>query len=55
LRGGQRVRLRLENAKLRREATTWHPEFGRSLPTVGLIAEFSASLMRTRLEWGPEA
>lgn len=36
---------------LRTEASTWHPEFGRSVPNVCLVADLGTGPLVTRIEW----
>jgi len=49
---GQKIRFSVEGGLLRKETTTWHPEFGCSEPNLCLVAEFNRSVLRTQLEWG---
>ncbi|MCX6545085.1 MAG: alginate lyase family protein [Acidobacteria bacterium] len=48
---GQRVRLHVEGGRLREEAASWHPEFGRSEPSVCLVVELTCAMLRTSLGW----
>jgi len=52
LSNGQKIRFSVEGGVLRKEASTWHPEFGRSEPNYCLFADFQGSLIRTRITWG---
>ena len=51
---GQKIRFSVESGWLRKETTTWHPEFGCSEPNICLIADFNRSVLRTQLEWNSE-
>jgi uncharacterized heparinase superfamily protein len=48
---GKSVHLHFEGGVLRREATTWHPEFGVSVPTTCLVNELRAEISRVRITW----
>lgn len=48
---GQRVSVALEGGELRQESTTWHPEFGRSVPNICLVIEFPHAIARARIAW----
>lgn len=53
LEDGSIVAVTVDGGSLRREATTWHPEFGASEPNACLVVEFSRPTVRTRFEWSP--
>ncbi len=48
---GQEIHFSVEGGLLRKETTTWHPEFGCSEPNLCLVADFNRSVLRTQLEW----
>ncbi len=48
---GQKIHFSVEGGVLRKEATTWHPEFGCSEPNLCLVADFNRSVLRTHLKW----
>ncbi len=48
---GQKIHFSVEGGVLRKEAATWHPEFGRSEPSYCLSADFHGSLLCTRIRW----
>ena len=52
---GQRVRINVEGGALRTEASTWHPEFGRTETTLCVVVRFDGPVIRTRLDWAGEA
>ncbi len=52
---GQRVRVSIEGGALRTDAATWHPEFGRSQPTICLVVEFHNTMSRTSIHWAGAA
>ncbi len=47
----QRVHIAFEGGAVKREPTTWHPEFGRSAPTICLVNEFSGAIAKARITW----
>lgn len=49
---GQQVRVVFDAGPVKHEQTTWHPEFGRSEPSVCLVKAFTRASARTRLSWG---
>ena len=52
---GQRVRINVEGGALRTEASTWHPEFGRTETTLCVVVRFDGPVIRTHLDWAGEA
>ena len=48
---GQRVRVAFEGGLVRHESTTWHPEFGESVPTTCLVNELSGAIVQARITW----
>jgi uncharacterized heparinase superfamily protein len=48
---GQKIHVSVEGGALRKEAATWHPEFGRREPNLCLVVDFSRSALRTQFEW----
>lgn len=48
---GVTVRMTSEGAPLRLEASTWHPEFGASIPSTCIVSDFRSGTVRTRLSW----
>jgi len=48
---GQKVRVAFESGLVKHESTTWHPEFGQSLPTTCLVNEFSGAIVQARITW----
>lgn len=48
---GQKILFSVEGGVLRKEAATWHPEFGCSEPNLCLVVDFSRSVLRTHLKW----
>jgi uncharacterized heparinase superfamily protein len=51
---GQRLRVAFEGGLVKHEPTTWHPEFGQSVPTTCLVNEFSGAIVQARITWsGP--
>ena len=48
---GQRVRIKVEVGALSTEASTWHPEFGRTETTVCVAVRFDGPLIRTHIDW----
>ncbi len=48
---GQKICLTVEGGILRKEAATWHPEFGCSVPNLCLVVDFNRSVLRTHLKW----
>lgn len=55
LKSGRQVRLLVEGGTLRRERSTWHPEFGRSEQNICLVADFKEPVLRTRITWSDAA
>lgn len=49
---GQDIHLSIEGGVLRKQITTWHPEFGCSKKNFCLIGEFNCSVFRTSVKWG---
>jgi len=47
----QLVHIAFEGGVVNREPTTWHPEFGQSVPTICLANEFSGPIARARITW----
>jgi uncharacterized heparinase superfamily protein len=52
---GQRVRMKFGAGTVKREQSTWHPEFGRSEPNVCLVQEFNGATARTLISWSRNA
>lgn len=52
LRNGVGVTMLIEGGSTRIEPATWHPEFGRDVPTSCIIVRFGGASVTTRLEWG---
>jgi uncharacterized heparinase superfamily protein len=50
---GQTVSLTFEGGRLKKESSTWHPEFGRSVGNTCLVQEFSGAVAHTRITWTP--
>lgn len=48
---GQKIHFSVEGGVLRKEATTWHPEFGCSEPNLCLVVDFNSSVLRAHLKW----
>jgi len=48
---GQIVSFGVEGGDLRKEISSWHPEFGYSEPTCCLSVQFRGPLLRTRIKW----
>ena len=48
---GQRVRIAFETGPVKFEQTSWHPEFGRTVPNMCLANEFSDAIRRTSISW----
>ena len=55
LAGGQRVSFDVEAGTLRTEETTWHPEFGRSVPALCLVVRLAGALSRIHMKWNTAA
>ena len=51
---GERVRINVEGGTLRTEASTWHPEFGRTETTLCVVVRFDGPVIRTHLDWAGE-
>ena len=49
--GGQFARFVVESGRLRTEVTTWHPEFGRTVPNMCLVVDLDNALARIHLDW----
>ena len=49
-RGNSRLRLHAQDATLGLTASTWHPEFNRSLPNTVVTATFQRSTVQFELE-----
>jgi len=47
----QTVRLEFEGGLVKREPTTWHPEFGVSVPNTCLVNELRGAIGRLRVTW----
>jgi len=52
---GQKIIFSVEGGVLRKEAATWHPEFGCSESTHCLVVDFNRSVLRTHLTWASVA
>ena len=52
LKDHRHVRVSCTGGRLQREAGTWHPRFGASLPNQCLSIPFEAPSVQTRFEWG---
>lgn len=52
---GRRMRMSVEGGSVRLERTTWHPEFGRTVPNQCLVVELAGSLLRTEFQWDASA
>lgn len=48
---GRRLTMRVEGGTLRVEATTWHPEFGVTLPNSCVVVDFRCPSLRTTICW----
>lgn len=48
---GQEVHVSVEGGTLRSEATTWHPEFGASIPNRCFVIDIAGSTLRTLIKW----
>jgi uncharacterized heparinase superfamily protein len=48
---GQTVRMKFGAGPVKREPSTWHPEFGRSVPSVCLVQPFRGATARTLISW----
>jgi uncharacterized heparinase superfamily protein len=48
---GQKIHVSVEGGALRKEAATWHPEFGRRESNLCLVVDFNRSALRTQFEW----
>ena len=51
LRQGKIVRLQFEGGLLKQEPTTWHPEFGESVPTTCFANELRGAIARASITW----
>jgi hypothetical protein len=51
LAGGEEVRVTVRGGVPRLVGTTWHPEFGLSVPSVGLTIEFHGPELVTEFSW----
>jgi uncharacterized heparinase superfamily protein len=49
---GQRVRMKFEAGAVKHEPSTWHPEFGRSVPNICLVQSFRDATATTLISWG---
>ena len=49
--GGRRVAMSVEGGGMELERTTWHPEFGRTIPNHCLVVRLSGSSVRTVFRW----
>jgi len=49
---GSSVRLAVAGGRMRRERTTWHPEFGVSRPNTCIAVDFTGPELTTELSWG---
>lgn len=47
----QKIAISIEGGELRKEVSSWHPEFGRSELTFCFFVEFQGPLLRTRIRW----
>ena len=52
---GQSVGFSIAGGRLRTEESTWHPEFGRSEPSICLAVDFDSPTLRTMLNWDDPA
>jgi uncharacterized heparinase superfamily protein len=48
---GRAVHVTVEGGALRIDSSTWHPEFGLSVPNVCVVAEFHGPVLRTSVNW----
>jgi uncharacterized heparinase superfamily protein len=48
---GQTVSVTFEGGRLKKESTTWNPEFGLSVPNICLVQVFSGAVAHTRITW----
>lgn len=51
----QQVRMKFGVGSVKQEQSTWHPEFGVSVPNTCLVQEFSGPVALTRISWGQPA
>lgn len=49
---GQRVELSVEEGALRVEPSSWHPQFGVSVPSACVVVDFRGSVVKTKISWG---
>jgi uncharacterized heparinase superfamily protein len=49
---GSHVTLATPDGRLRVEASTWHPEFGLTVPSQCIVAAFAGAVLHTRVQWG---
>jgi uncharacterized heparinase superfamily protein len=48
---GQELSFSVVGGTVRTEASTWHPQFGRSEPNLCLVVDFGRATIRTQLKW----
>jgi uncharacterized heparinase superfamily protein len=51
LQGGEQVEFLAEQGRLSVEEASWHPEFGKSLPTACLVVRFLSPVSQSRINW----
>jgi uncharacterized heparinase superfamily protein len=46
-----RLAMQVEGGRIRLEPSTWHPEFGKSIPTTRIAVDIEGSTLKSSLSW----